>query len=385
MLKKEQGVTLIALVITIIILLILAGIAIISLTGEHGLIKISKDTKKNTLEAQNQEEQILSEYEDYVDEELYGPGKTTLARKVKVGDYVKYTPDTVTITDTKYTSLISELGTYSGSSANTSSTLVQDSLNWRVLDIENGEVRLISENSTTSKIELDGAKGYNNGVYLIDKTCSILYNNSTYAKKVQNLKIEDIQKYLTWDYKAASEYGSICKYGEFTATPYTTNTNYPLLYAQEKNNGVGGTKQEGTLWMSEQTTPITGISGTTSSLGITKTSISKAYMDSSYFSSQTYHDLFINYAKKDLMEYFLSSRCVRPEANEAYFGISMVIEGENGGLATAMTYCSTGIDGVDNHAFRPVVTLKANTLVDMTDTTKDGSSAANAYELVKQD
>ena len=373
------------LVITIIILLLLAGIAITSLTGEHGLIKISKDAKKNTIEAQNQEEQILSEYEDYLDEELYGEGKTTLARKVKVGDYVKYTPDTVTITDTKYTSLISELGTCSGNLDNTSSTLTQEPLNWRVLDIQNGEVRLISENSTTSKIELIGVNGYNNGVYLIDKTCSTLYNNSTYAKKVQNLKIEDIKKYLTWDYKTSSEYGSICKYGEFTATPYTTNTNYPLIYAQEKNNGVGGTKQEGTLGMSEQTTPITGTSGTTSSLGITKTSLSKPNMDSSYFTSQTYHDLFINYGKKELKGYFCSSRCVRPETDEAYFGISIVIEGENGGLATAMLYRSQDLEAMGNYAFRPVVTLKANTLIDITDTTKDGSSAANAYELVKQD
>ena len=41
-LKRKRGITLIALVITIVILLILAGIAIASLTGDNGLFKRAK-------------------------------------------------------------------------------------------------------------------------------------------------------------------------------------------------------------------------------------------------------------------------------------------------------------------------------------------------------
>ena len=36
--KKEKGITLIALVITIIVLLILAGVAVATLTGENGIL-----------------------------------------------------------------------------------------------------------------------------------------------------------------------------------------------------------------------------------------------------------------------------------------------------------------------------------------------------------
>ena len=36
--RKQQGITLIALVVTIIVLMILAGISIGALTGENGLI-----------------------------------------------------------------------------------------------------------------------------------------------------------------------------------------------------------------------------------------------------------------------------------------------------------------------------------------------------------
>ena len=45
---KEKGITIIALVITIVILLILAGITINSLTGEKGTIKEAHEAKNST-------------------------------------------------------------------------------------------------------------------------------------------------------------------------------------------------------------------------------------------------------------------------------------------------------------------------------------------------
>lgn len=44
--KQERGITLIALVITVIVLLILAGISIEALTGENGLIKNARNSKR---------------------------------------------------------------------------------------------------------------------------------------------------------------------------------------------------------------------------------------------------------------------------------------------------------------------------------------------------
>lgn len=43
--KNQRGVTLIALVVTIIVLIILAGVAIAALTGENGLISRSREAK----------------------------------------------------------------------------------------------------------------------------------------------------------------------------------------------------------------------------------------------------------------------------------------------------------------------------------------------------
>ena len=46
--NKQKGITLIALVVTIIVLLILAGISIATLTGENGLITKTNTAKEKT-------------------------------------------------------------------------------------------------------------------------------------------------------------------------------------------------------------------------------------------------------------------------------------------------------------------------------------------------
>ena len=64
MLKNKKGITLIALVITIIVLLILAGVTIATLTGENGILSRAQEAKEKTEEAQVNEEEILNSYEN---------------------------------------------------------------------------------------------------------------------------------------------------------------------------------------------------------------------------------------------------------------------------------------------------------------------------------
>ena len=61
--KGKRGITLIALEITIIILLILSGITISSLTNT-GLFKNAKEAKNRTEDAQRQEQDLLNQYEE---------------------------------------------------------------------------------------------------------------------------------------------------------------------------------------------------------------------------------------------------------------------------------------------------------------------------------
>lgn len=58
--RQEKGITLIALVITIIILIILAGIGINMAIGENGIFNRAKYAKEQYLNAQAEEEKMLN-------------------------------------------------------------------------------------------------------------------------------------------------------------------------------------------------------------------------------------------------------------------------------------------------------------------------------------
>ena len=66
MAKERRGVTLIALVITIIVLLILAGVTIAMLTGENGIISKAMQAKTKTEDSKETEEAGLKEIENYI-------------------------------------------------------------------------------------------------------------------------------------------------------------------------------------------------------------------------------------------------------------------------------------------------------------------------------
>lgn len=65
MLKNQKGITLIALVITIIVLLILAGVSIAMLTGDNGLLTRANETKTESLKAEAVEKANLEAQAQY--------------------------------------------------------------------------------------------------------------------------------------------------------------------------------------------------------------------------------------------------------------------------------------------------------------------------------
>ena len=75
--KKEKGITLVALIVTIVILLILAGISISTLTNT-GIFDKAKEAQKVSENAEKEQKNILSEYED----EIYNNASTSKVEKV---------------------------------------------------------------------------------------------------------------------------------------------------------------------------------------------------------------------------------------------------------------------------------------------------------------
>ena len=75
MLKGQKGITLVALVVTIIVLIILAGISISLLLGENGLLDRAKEAKNVQANAEAKEgremnealEQINAIFANYLD------------------------------------------------------------------------------------------------------------------------------------------------------------------------------------------------------------------------------------------------------------------------------------------------------------------------------
>ena len=369
-LKKEYGITLVALVITIILLLILAGISIQTL-AKTNLFNQAKQAKNATENAQKEENKILSEYIDKTNEYL----PETLAYKVNsgevpIGSYIKYEPDEVS--EETINNLITELGTYSGSNENTKSTLAQEKLSWRVLDVKDGQVRLISEVPTTSPITLFGYNGYNNAVKLLDDTCSTLYNNSKLANKAQNLKIEDVQDKMKEkdNTKINSNYGQ-----RFTPD----NKYYPSLLLKEKEQKV--TVGENTtigleLDLSEQNSFINQVEKMQSNTLDVKSTFWNKLMASEEFDSSKYYELFINNGE-NFNTYWMSSRCIDADSKRANFCVHL----ESFGYVRAYAlYSSYGDEFSYAYAFRPVITLNSNVQID-TANSGNGSTANDGYAI----
>ena len=358
-LKNTNGITLVALVITIIILLILATISIQSLTNT-GLFEKAKEAKEKTQAAEINQAKTLNEYEDELNKYVSGMAPTQkLADKVKVGDYVTYTPDT--LDNNAVSTLKTNLNTYSGQSDSTiNPEIKRDDLKWRVLDVQNGQVRLISETPTTSKIELYGYNGYNNAVKLIDDACSTLYTNKQLASTVQNLKIEDITKYMktqpTLD----------------TSTYSPTNKYYPEILLKEKGqivNGTAGTE----LDLSEQKEFINQTTKPQVNSWTLKNTYWKQSMNNTdSFTDGKYYELFINNGSNYSI-YWMSSRCVNVSSDFTIFNVYYV----NSGSVDAYYLCdSKNVEPSNIFAFRPVITLNSNIQV-----TSGSGSSDSPFEI----
>ena len=70
--KKEAGITLIALTITIIVLLILAGVTIAALSGDNGILQNAAKAKQETEQSDKNEREKLGDIEDTINEYATG-------------------------------------------------------------------------------------------------------------------------------------------------------------------------------------------------------------------------------------------------------------------------------------------------------------------------
>ena len=66
MFKKEKGITLVALVVTIVVLLILAGVSISLVLSNNGVINKAKNARTQYQNAANYEQNVLGQDSDLI-------------------------------------------------------------------------------------------------------------------------------------------------------------------------------------------------------------------------------------------------------------------------------------------------------------------------------
>ena len=304
---KERGITLIALVITIIILLILAAVTIAALSGDNGILSNAARAKQETERAEILEQIRLDIYGEMADNEgtdpteadieriadnygdisgstfddkvlktekgsyeiklsdIWQPEKAdegvTIPEGLEIGSYVSYNPSGTYPWQSEYCSSPEDTSYEKTLDSSTGKPFNID--RWRVLDIneETGEVTLVPEHSTddgnngasatSGTVYLKGAQGYNNGVKLLNDACSALYGNEEKGITARSINIEDIEgKMIETELSKVYEKD----YGEQVSTAYTQdNSYYPSIYAKELYRSINGENRiETGLGMSEQ-------------------------------------------------------------------------------------------------------------------------------------
>ena len=71
--KRERGITLIALVVTIVVLLILAGVSINALFGNNGIIEKAKEAQNKMDKATENDQKEINELTNWLDNQVNEP------------------------------------------------------------------------------------------------------------------------------------------------------------------------------------------------------------------------------------------------------------------------------------------------------------------------
>ena len=401
MLKKQKGITLIALVVTIVVLLILAGVTISLLLDENGIIAKSKDARNTNRAGAIKEEITLWKADKFAADNGAGShesmddflarlktrglisdediatikdtrklqvGKETIVfpsdaktlvqafkdNEIKVGDYLNYN-DYVDESKT-YTTATNENGWADQKYTATKNTY------WQVLGLDStGEkLMLISQSPIKKEMKTDDtAEAWEKTPYLVLKgaygyvNCKQILNNvsgiySTSLGKAESLTAEEINRLIgvTVDYKNETVYANsdpntnIDEDGALgNQYTYTADDYTPESYINSKTHATAGTK----------TKPATAYSYGWEGLTINDT------LKTILFNGTTSDE-------NDAKSYWLASPAVGAGSGVAIFGPGVV--GDGGVNAGIALFGSRGGWFAGSLGVRPVAYLNSEVTVE---------------------
>ena len=343
------GITLIALVVTIVVLLILAGITISLVFSENGIIAKAREAANKTNAAVINEQTQMNDVTAAMENMLNGVGESATPEKpdtpgvLEVGSTVTYNPSGTYNWQAKYCSS-TKTETTDDVTLNSSTGEDFNISSWKVLSIDNetGTVELVPSAPTTGTVYLGQAQGYNNAVKLLNDACGSLYGNNEKGIAARSINIEDIEKYMT-DTALTEAYSS--PYGTQVSSAYpSSNSIYPVMYAQEKLAVINGTSNgDAGLDLSKQDTFIERTEGTNGAI-TTATSI-QPYITYWGKDATFMYTAFKDYTKQDSTTanyyniiipkgtdtiYWIASRCTNPYPATCNFNVCTVTSGNVG-------------------------------------------------------
>lgn len=400
--QSKSGITLIALIITIIVMLILVGVTVtVAING--GLFKSAKEGAEGTTIARVKEqmmgdittkiaeklgdniteselETIAQKYGTIIEKDgikylkltdggyevplseiwqvetvvtlasLYCDEEgCTNAEHLHKGDYVNYTPKTE---KTVYAPDKGEgIGKYTGYTEGTAEqSISQDTtLNWRVLGKDNsGNILLISGAPTEAGLRFTGYVGYNNYETVLNDTCKALYSNTELGATARSITMEDIDKYLGGSNYKKEKFGG----GSSTEGGYGYQ-NENAITSKFKYD-----KEANTLTKEDCTIPAKGLKSNTYYYEATSDLIGAKNREILLGKIGTYYN-------------WVASRAVKVYSDGAHW--CYVYVGLVGYVYAYSEFCnsSSGIEGYGSFCLRPVVSLPSSVTIEQV-SKKDG-------------
>ena len=238
--KQEKGITLIALVVTIVVLLILAGVSIRLVLTNNGVISKAKEAEKLTDEGNAKD--IMSLYlaglafekeqdsgfrlADYLSSNIGNDGLEDFLNNGDGHAQVAYKGYKYLVNLDDYS--FEYLGKTDGEGVNRHIKQVLDNnnedvpgiamveageietedLGWKVLSVNSdGTVNLIANKNTGFEVSLSGINGYTNGAKALNEICSKLYGNlEINGQKVKSARSANLTDFYNVVYQLNRKY-----------------------------------------------------------------------------------------------------------------------------------------------------------------------------------
>ena len=280
---------------------------------------------------------------------------------IEIGDYVNYdegtlTADTVDTSESGYDSDQIFLPT--------------NDLKWRLLGVNsNGQLELISDDSTNKVLYLKGKVGWQNSETTLDTVCDNLYGNGKYAVSARSLDVDDVDKLTNYD-RTSYENGQINEYGnkityswDGTKKPYYSGTN-------GVSGNLGISSHDTFNWFDEETnTWKTSVQSTTATSSdkeqITTIRSTCCYYklsdhitpEDGFAKPGTIRMMLYAWVINDKGDYWLATRTVQCNENIVCYCVSRM---RNDSVFYNGMFWSNGYEPDSAFEVRPVVTLNSD-------------------------